>query len=164
LGQCRFRLGEPERHLHIPVHLDRCGQLGVSLFPLSRLGVYGTETQVAVRLQRVHIKFVGQGKSLAVASVGLFDFWEMALRRDLAEEAQCPRLVAALLMLAADFNRMPGLVQGVFKPSGSQVRFAQRDNAKHMVRDDPHGGGLLHHLFQQRQGLGHTSGQDICCT
>jgi hypothetical protein len=63
--------------------------------------------------------------------------------------------------MAADFNRMPRLVLGVLEPCGSQIPFSQRDDAKHMVKDVPHGVGLLHHPLQQRQGLGHTPGQDI---
>lgn len=133
----------------------------MSLLSLPNLGIPCAETQVAVRLQRTHAEFFGQGKGLTVVGVGLFDLWGITLCRDLAKETQGPRLVAALLMLAAGLSSMPRLVQGVPEPFGPQIPFAQRDNAKHMVKDDPHGVGLCHHPLQQRQGLSHTPGQDI---
>jgi hypothetical protein len=117
----------------------------VSLLLLAGLGIQDAETQVAVRLQRAHTEFLSQCESLAVVGGGLFGLWGMALCYDLAKEAQGPGLVAVLVMLAADFNRMPSLVQGVLDPSGVQIPFAQRDDANHMVQDDSHGGGLLHH-------------------
>jgi hypothetical protein len=111
--------------------------------------------------ERTHPQCIGQGQGLLVVGFGLFELWRMALRRDLAKQAQGPRLVAAFVMLAADFNGMPSLVQSVLESPGLQIPFAQGDNAKHMVKDISHGVGLLHQPLQQWQSIGHTPGQDI---
>ena len=117
--------------------------------------------QVAVGLRAGACQFFGQGEGLLVVGCGLFNLWGIApvatSPRRRRAHASWPRC----LMLAADFHRMPRLVQGVLDSAGSQIPFAQRDDAKHMVKDDPHGVGLFHHPLQQRQGLSHTPGQDI---
>jgi len=41
LRQCGFRLGEPERHVHVTVHLDGRGQFGAGLLALAGGGIQG---------------------------------------------------------------------------------------------------------------------------
>ena len=53
---------------------------------------------MAVGLERVHAKFLGQGESLVVVGFGQRALRRLAPRRDLAEEAQGIRLVAMFLV------------------------------------------------------------------
>ncbi len=99
LHQHSLRLGEPEGHLHGTVQLDGGGQFGTGLLPLAELGIQGTETVVAMGDQRAHAEILGQGEGLSVVGFGFFDMRRIALRRNVAEEAQDPRLVAAFLVL-----------------------------------------------------------------
>jgi hypothetical protein len=71
LRQGGFRLGQPKGHLHGTVEVDRGAQLRLRLLPLAGLGVEGAESQVAMRLQRAHAQFLGQGQGLAVVGGGL---------------------------------------------------------------------------------------------
>ena len=53
---------------------------------------------MAVRLERAHAEFFGQGEGLVVVGCSLRDIRGLAPRRNLAQEAQGIRLVAASLM------------------------------------------------------------------
>ena len=63
---------------------------------------------MAVGLERAHAEFLGQGEGLAVVGFGWLDLWGIALRSDLAEEAQGIRLVAAFLVRTGERQRMLG--------------------------------------------------------
>ena len=66
----------------------------MSLLPLAGLGVVGAETEMGVGLERVHAELLSQGERLAAMGYGLFDMGRLALRRDLAEEAEGQYLMA----------------------------------------------------------------------
>jgi hypothetical protein len=50
LRQRRLRLGQPERHVHGPIHLDGRGQRSAGLFPLSHRSIQHTQSPVTVGL------------------------------------------------------------------------------------------------------------------
>src|SRR5215470_10946413 len=76
LRQCCLRLGQPEGHLHVIVHLDGRGQRGVGL-------------------ERAHAECLSQGEGLMVVSGGLLNVWGLAMHSNLTEEPPGMRLVAA---------------------------------------------------------------------
>ena len=53
---------------------------------------------MAVRLERAHAKFLGQGECLTVMSDGLLALRRLASRRNVAEEAQGIRLMTPFLV------------------------------------------------------------------
>src|SRR5262245_52442722 len=60
--QRRFCCGEPEGHVHGPVHLDGSGERGAGLGSTACLAVQRAETAVTVRLQRAHTESLGQSE------------------------------------------------------------------------------------------------------
>jgi hypothetical protein len=60
---------------------------------------------VAMGLERPHPQLLGQGEGLAVLSFGLIAFRRLTLQRNLAEEAQGIRLVAAFVALTGERQR-----------------------------------------------------------
>jgi hypothetical protein len=63
---------------------------------------------VAVGLERAHAKFVGESEGLLVVGFGLAVLWWLAPRRNVAQEAQSIRLVAAFLALMGKCQRPVG--------------------------------------------------------
>jgi hypothetical protein len=114
LRQGGFSLGQPEGHLHGPVEVDGGGQLGLRLLPRAGLGVEGAEPQTAMRLQRAHAKFLGQGEGLAVVGLSLRALRGIASCRNLAEETHGIRLMAPFLALMSQRQRALG--EGVCLP------------------------------------------------
>ena len=78
------------------------------LLPLAGPGVEGAEPQVAMRLQRAHAEFLGQGEGLAVVGGGLVDVRGLAMHGDLAEEPAGMRLVAAARVGTGEFEEASG--------------------------------------------------------
>ena len=60
---------------------------------------------MAVGLERAHAEFLGQGEGLLVVGFGRLDLRGLALRRNVAEEAQGIRLVAPFLVLTGERQR-----------------------------------------------------------
>ena len=63
---------------------------------------------VAMRLERAHAEFLGEGEGLAVVDFGRRSLWGIAPRRNVAEEAQGIRLVATFLALTSQRQRALG--------------------------------------------------------
>ena len=143
LCQRRLRLGQPERHLHGTVQLDGGGQLSMGLLLLSRLGVQGAETQVTVGLERAHAEFLRQGKGLAVAGVGLFDFRGITMRGNVAEEAQGIRLMTSFLVGTGILEGTGGERTRLLQAAGAQMRLAQGEELKRLDTHCAARGGLL---------------------
>ena len=59
-------------------------------------------------LERAHAQRLGEGEGLAVVAYGWLGLGGRLARRALAEEPQCPGLVAALLILAGELERLRG--------------------------------------------------------
>ena len=60
-------------HLHGTVQRNGSGQRRVRLLPLACPGVQCTEAEVAVRLERMHAEFLGQGQGLTVVGFSGLD-------------------------------------------------------------------------------------------
>jgi hypothetical protein len=72
------------------------------LLLLAGLEIQGAEATVAVGLERAHAEFFGQGEGLAVTFSSLIAPRRLTLRRNIAEEAQGIRLVAAFLVFIGE--------------------------------------------------------------
>src|SRR6266849_230703 len=117
-----LRLAQPEGHVHSAVQGNGSREFGASRLPLTRLRIQHSETAVAVRLERPHAEFVGQGEGLAVVAGSWLDLWRCLARRALAQEPQGPGLVAALLVLAGEIESLPGALTCVFQATSQQIR------------------------------------------
>ena len=84
-------------HLHGTIQPNGHGQLGARLLSLVCLDVQNAEAEVAVRLERTHAEFLGQGKGLAVVGCSGFDLWGIAMRMERTEEPQGVGFVAPFL-------------------------------------------------------------------
>ena len=73
-------------HVHGTVQRNGSRQLSARLLPLACPGVQRAEAEVAVRLERTHAEFFGQGQGLTVVGFSGFDLWGIPARVDLAEE------------------------------------------------------------------------------
>jgi hypothetical protein len=102
LCQRRFRLGQPEGHVHGAVKVDSRGHFGTGLLGPVGLGIEAAEAAVAVGLQRAHAEFLGQGEALAVGLLSWLDLWRIAARADLAEEPKGPCLRATFLAVTGE--------------------------------------------------------------
>src|SRR5262245_33352588 len=69
LACLRFRLLEPERHVHVPVHHGRGDEVFAGLLALARASVELAEAEVAVGDERPHAARLGERQRLAVMSV-----------------------------------------------------------------------------------------------
>jgi hypothetical protein len=54
-----FCLGQPERHLHLSVHLDRRGQFGSGLLGVPHLAIQDAKATVAVGMKWTHAELIG---------------------------------------------------------------------------------------------------------
>jgi hypothetical protein len=154
-------LGQPEGHVHVTVQLDSRGQLGASLLPLSYLDVQRAETEVAVRLEWTHAEILGQGEGLAVVGFGLFNLWRLASRRNVVEEAQGIRLVAAFLMCAGERQHPLGEGVRLFQAASQQIRLPQGETTERLEVYASCRSTLLQRLREQWHGVGNAPGQGV---
>jgi len=82
---------------------------------------------MAVRLERAHAEFLGQGQGLAVAGFGLLTLWGIAMCGNVAEEVQGIRLVAAFLVLVGERQRPCSEGVRLLQAAGQQMRLPQRE-------------------------------------
>ena len=85
--QCRFRLLQPEGHAHLTVHRGRGRQVLLGLCAIMGAPVELAETEVAVGGERAHAEVGGQRVRVTVVGFCLRDTGRIAVRGDLAEEA-----------------------------------------------------------------------------
>ena len=130
----RFGLGQPEGHVHGAIQLDGGRQLNASLLRLTSRGIEGAEAAVAVRHERAHAKFFGQGAGLLVMGCGVCNCRRLPLRRNVAEEAQSIRLVAALLVLAGLRQRPFGEGVCLLQVASQQLRLPQGETTEQLCR------------------------------
>ena len=95
-------------------------QLSAGLLWPAALCIQRAEAAVAVGLQRAHAEFVGQGEGLAVVGCGRLGLRRIALRSDVAEEAQGPCLVSPFLVVPAELERPLGQGQRLLQAAGQQ--------------------------------------------
>src|SRR5262249_51625884 len=85
LRQRRFRLGQPEHHVHGTVQHDGRDQLGARVLLLADRGIQPAATPVAVGHERAPRQFVSQGGGLAIAGFGVRAVRRLARRRNVTE-------------------------------------------------------------------------------
>ena len=88
-----------------------------------------------------------------VVGLGLFSVRRIAAGSHLAEQTKCVGLVAMLLVRASQLERPLSEVCGVVEPPHGEIHLGERDGPEQMVGDQPHRGGLVSDLAQQRNGL-----------
>src|SRR5262245_5639835 len=86
LHQCYLSTLQPERHLHGAVKLDSGGKLGACLLRTAYPIIQDGETEMAVRQEWAHAKFVSQGEGLAVMGCGLCSLRRLPICRNVAKE------------------------------------------------------------------------------
>jgi hypothetical protein len=105
-------------------------QLGAGLGAVSELGIEVPEAEVAVGYKRAHAELLGQGEGLAVVSCSGLNFYGLAVRRNLAEEAQGIRLVAPFLVLTGERQHTLGEGVRLLQAAGQQLRLTQRETTE----------------------------------
>ncbi len=122
----------------------------MGLLPLSRPAIQGAEAEVAVRLERAHAQLLGR--------LGLRG---LALRHNVAKEAQGIRLVATFLELAGERQCMLGEGVRRLQAVSLRLRFPQGKTTERLKADYFRGNGPFHRLREQRYGIGDAPSQDV---
>jgi hypothetical protein len=155
-------LGQPEGHVHGAVQRHGGIQLGTGLLSPASLGVQGAEATVTVRPERAHPQFVGQSEGLSVVIFGRLGLQGIAMRGDLAEEAQGIRLVATFLVRTGERQRTLGKGVRLLQVASQQMCLPQRETTVRFEVRALRRSALLHRLREQRHSLGDAPGQGIC--
>ena len=91
------------------------------------LAIQSAQAVVAVGLKRAHAQRLGQGQGLTVGGFGQLGLRAMAVRVDLAEEPQGPRLLTLLRVRAAELQATHRDGQRLVEAAEAQIRLAQPD-------------------------------------
>src|SRR5262245_18973005 len=104
---------------------------------------------------------VGQGEGLLVVGFGLLDLRGIAPRRNLAEEAQVPRLIAPFRVLTG--MRQRPLSEGVrlLRAASQQMRLTQGETTECWKGYRFPCSGLFHRLREQPHGVGDAPAQGV---
>src|SRR5262245_22335655 len=122
------------------------------------LAIEHTEVEMAVGYEWTHAEFVGQGQGLVVMGCGSLTLQGLiAPRRNVAEEAQCIRLVAAFLVLPGECQRTLSQGLRLLQAAGLQMRLPQGKTTEPLIDDSFRGNGLLHGLREQRYSVSDTA-------
>src|SRR5262249_19067712 len=141
-------LGQPERHLHGLIEVDRRRQRGTGLLPMAGHGGQHAEALVAVGLERAHAQLLGQGEGLAVMGSGPLALRGIAMRGNVAEETHGVRLVAAFLVLMAKRQGALGESMSLLQPSGKHLRLSQEETTERLKGYSAHRNTLLYRLHE----------------
>ena len=153
LGQRRLGLGQPERHVHGPIHLDGRSQLGAGLLALAGGGIERAKGTVAVRHEWTHAECVGQGEGLLVVGVGLAVLWWLTSRRNVAQEAQGIRLIATFLVLTSEGQRTLGKGVRLLQTTRQHMGLPQGEITERLMPDQVQCHGLYQRLREQWHGV-----------
>jgi hypothetical protein len=104
---------QPEGHAHVLIELAGHGQLSLSVLAWPCTLMQQAEPTMAVGDQGTHPELLGQSQRVTVAPLSLGEL--LAIRREIPQEAECPRLVSALLVGA-------GEVESLFRESTRLLR------------------------------------------
>jgi hypothetical protein len=112
-------------------------------------------------LERAPALRLSQSKGLTVVGFDWLDLRGLAPRRNLTEEAQGIRLVAALLVRTGE--PQGPLNEGVplFEAAGQHLRFPQAQKGPHLRTDISCGSPLFQRLREERYGVSDAPGQRI---
>ena len=102
-----------------------------------------------------------RAEGLPVVGCGRLDVRGIAMRRNLAEEAQSIRLVATFLVRTC--KRQGLLSEGVrlLQAASQQLRLPQGETTERLKASHVRGNDLFHRLRQQRHGVGKAPAQGI---
>jgi hypothetical protein len=92
----------------------------LGLLPLAKAAVQLAEAEVTMGGEWAHPELIGPDESLAVVRLGRLLIRRLRLRADLAEKAENPGLVAALLLPAAEVKGAPGNFERVLSGPASR--------------------------------------------
>jgi len=84
---------KPEPHVHCAVHRHSAREVFSGFVTLAHALIQPTEAEVAMGDERTHPKLVGEGPCLSVEGLSFFGIRRIAMRSDLAESPESPRLV-----------------------------------------------------------------------
>ena len=116
---------------------------------------------MAVGLERAHPQFLGQGEGLAVGGCGWLTLRGIAMRRNVAEEAQGIRLVAPLPALMGECQRTFGQGMRLVQTASQQMRLPKGEVTERLKEDHVHGRALFHRLREQWHGVAEAPAQSI---
>src|SRR5262245_66631911 len=98
----RFRLLQPELHVHLSVHRGGGGKVLVGLLAFARAPVQRAEAKVAVGDERAHFELGGKGHGGGIVRFGRRHIWAAKMGGNLAEEPERPRLIASFTTPAGE--------------------------------------------------------------
>ena len=101
----------------------------LSLRPLARTAVEVAEAEVAMGEERAHAEFGGQGHGDAEMCLGSCHIGSLLMRNNLAQEAECPRLMTAFTAFAGKHHGTVGARAGVLGSVREQIRLAELHDA-----------------------------------
>jgi hypothetical protein len=119
------------------------------------------QAEVAVGGEGMHAELVGQGESLPVVAFGLRNVDGTLMRGNLAEEAEGPRLVAALAALVSYGSGSPGEFESVIESVGEYVHFTQIHEERRPESSESHSLDGAQGALQQRDTFGNASRQGV---
>src|SRR5713101_4356591 len=125
LPQLRLRLVRPEAHVHLAVHRRGRRQMLSSLVPLAGLPQELAEVKVAVGDERTHAELACQHQGLAVVAFRRLDSRRIASGDDFTEQAETPRLVAALLVAPGEGHGLLRTFQSIVEAPFEKVCLAE---------------------------------------
>src|SRR2546428_130320 len=107
-AQLLLRLLQPGPHVHRAVHRRGGRAVFAGVLPLACAPVELAEAEVAVGDERAHAELVGEGHGLPVGGFGLLGIRGIAMRGDLAQSPESPRLVRPTLVVTGKIEGLTG--------------------------------------------------------
>src|SRR5262245_10732182 len=163
LRQRYLGLREPQGHPHGTVQVDGSGQGSAGLLPLAGGGIQRAQAAVAVGQERTHAQLFGQRYSLLIGGHGGFDLQGSALRSDLAEQPQGPRLMALMMAVTGACQGALGQLVRVLQAAGQEICFTELGGPER-IQAPKSGDSQLYGLFEQWLGLGEAARKHIGIT
>src|SRR5262245_57035108 len=111
--------------------------------------------------ERAHAQLLAQGERLAVVGFSLIALRKITPRRNVAEEAQGIRLVAAFLVLMGMRQRLLGKDLRLLQAACQHLRFSQEETTELLGVPSFHCRQLFSHLREQRYGVGDAPDERI---
>ncbi len=111
-GGLGLRLGQPQRHAHVPEHASRRPELRRGLLPPAGPTGERSQAQATAGDRRPQPEALGEGEGLAVAPLRGVRARRIAPREDLADQVERIRLVGGLLLGPGQLGRLPRAVLG----------------------------------------------------
>ena len=113
---------------------------------------------MAVRLERAHAEFVGEGESLLVVGDSGLDLRGLTLRRNVAKQVQSIDLIAAFLVRMGERKGTLGEGVGFLQAAHPHLCLPQSKGTECLIADHVLSHGLFHHRREQQHGVGTAPG------